>query len=713
MSVAGKPWSVLGTMVVGRSVPPGRGGRDAVSFRPDHGAIDIAADAKTAEQRTVRLIAAGCWCYTGVLAAVLLAFGTGSLAVGMADWGAVPLHLIAIALCGRLALRSTQVPRQVRSIAALAATYGLIVFTANVFFNVWRPLGREPGLLITDTLYMVGYGVFAAIFCVSYRYLGGSFRSRRFWTDTGVIVATLLVAFWAVLLEPIRANGNVHTDVVFTLGYALIFTILMAMAAMVCIQMPRLNAYPALLWLMAAGLVDALWEVPWLAGLLVDGTRLAPLDNVGDALCFTMVVSASAVAPRTATDLVCDNASHGAERAAHNFLPAVATLLAILLVAGAFTSNRTTDSWLLVGLVVSCMLLIVTRQNSVRREVAGLNRELAIREADLRLAELVRQSKDLILIVHGDGSVRFASAAANAVAGTPAGALQGTPFVRLLGRRHEQALAGFLNELLESRSRSATLELTLEAGAGPSRTVNMSGLNQLDSTLIGGLTITIADVTGQRSLEREVLNIATRERVRIAADIHDGMGQELVGIAMLLQGAATDRALSSEGYRNQLGKIVQQLNATISGARALARGLSPLQVVRGSLGHALQRLALDEAGSMEVVLELAPGLEDCTIDDVAADHVYRIAHEAVRNAVRHSGGRTVRVACAIEDEDLVLSVADDGRGIATPPLPSAGIGMRLMQYRAHMIRGDLTVDPLDSGGTCVCLAVPLRHLRQG
>ncbi len=653
-----------------------------------------------------------CWLYTATVVAVLLFSGGGPRTGALADWEATPLQVVAMAVCAALARQSSRLSGQARTVAALAGVYALIVFAANVCFNVWRPLGKEPGLLVTDLLYMAGYLVYATIFCASYRYLGGSFRSQRFWTDTGIIVATLLVAFWAVLLEPIRANGNLHTDLFFTLGYALLFNTLMAMAAMMCMQMPSLGACPALLWLVAAGLIDAVWEVPWLTGFIADGSRFALVDNVGDTLCFTMIVSAAAAVPPHTADFPRANPVHGTERAAHSFLPAVATLLAILLVAGAFTAHRATDSWLLLGLVVSCMVLIVTRQTSVRRELAELNRALAIREADLRLAELVRQSKDLILIVHGDGIVRFASAAASAVVGVSASALQGMPFVRLMGRDHEAALAGFLNELLETPSRSAALEMTLDGEANAARTVHVSGLNQLDSALIGGLTVTIADVTGQRALEREVLNVATRERVRLAADIHDGVGQELVGIAMLLQGAATGRSSGAESQRSQLEGVIRQLNGAIGGIRALARGLSPLQVVRGSLSYALQRLVLDENGPLEVLLEIDANVESRTIDDVAADHVYRIAHEAVRNAIRHSGGRTVSVTCAVEDEHLVLSVADDGRGITRQPLQPAGIGLQLMQYRAHMIRGNLTVDSLDAGGTCICLTVPLRHLRQ-
>jgi PAS domain S-box-containing protein len=670
----------------------------------------IFAGAESRSRGAARRIAAGCWCYTVIGTLLLLARADAGATTALADWIATPLQLIAIALCGRVVFGASDFTRPVRTVAALAGAYGLVIFTASVFYNIFRPLGREPGLVVTDVLYMVAYGVYAVVLGASYRFLGGSFRSRRFWADSGIIVATLMLAFWAVLLEPIRANGNLHIDLFFTLGYALLFTVLMAMAAMMCIQMPSLAAFPSLLWLGAAGLIDALWEVPWLAGAVADGTRLAPLYNVGDALCFAMIATATAVAPHRTGAGPCFDIDGGAERSAHNFVPAVATLLAILLIAGAFTGHRTTDSWLLLGLGIACMVLIVSRHLSVRRELAELTRALVVREADLRLAELVRLSRDLILIVHRDGTVRFASAAAGHILGLSAGELPGRRFASMLGPAAEPALGRFLEELLQSPSRTATLELTVDGGAEPARTLHVSGLNQLDNNLIGGLSVTIADVTGQRALEREVLGVATRERVRIAADIHDGIGQELVGISMLLQGAATGGSGSADAVRGQLGAIVRHLNSAIGAVRTLARGLSPLQVVRGSLGHALRRLAEDESETLAILVEIDAALEDLAIDDVVADHVYRIAHEAVRNAVKHSGGHTVRVGCEITDECLVLSVTDDGRLSSDSSASGSGIGLRLMQYRAQMIRGSLSLESTATGGTEVCLSVPLRHL---
>ncbi len=659
-----------------------------------------------------RPLAVACWCYTGLVAVLLLGLRATPIRTELADWVSLPLQLIAIALCLVEAGRAGTRAPAVRTVALLAATYGVLLCLANVGWNVWRPLGVEPGLVVTDTLYLLGYVVMAALFGTVYVALGGSYTSRRFWTDAGIIFATELATFWAVLFEPLRANGNQKIDQAFTLGYAIVITGMLTMAAMILMRLPRLRDHPAVLSLVGAGLIETIWEVPWLTGWLNDQAPLDPLYNLGDALGFAMIVSAAAAAPRGPCEWPARR-DDGAEPAAHNFLPAITVLLGILVVAGTLATRRAADASILIGMVVACVWLIVTRQAGVHRELVKLNRVLATREADRRLTELVRQSKDLILIVNDDGTVRFASAAADAVLGAAAGALTGRLFAGLFGPAHEAQLAGLVAGLRQANGAGpepGVVEISPDSPSGARRVLSISGSNQLDNPLIGGLTFTIADVTEQRALQREVLTLATRERARIAADIHDGVGQELVGIALLLQGAATGRDLAPDAYRAKLKALVDQLNRAIGGARDIARGLSPLQVVRGSLADALARLGDDVAGALPVTVSVDPAVDAAVTDDLAADHVYRIAHEGVQNARRHSGGTAIAVACRVEGGALVLEVRDNGRGVSGDALRQSGLGLRLLQYRAHLIQGRLGIEALPGGGTRLCLAVPLKRL---
>lgn len=229
-----------------------------------------------------------------------------------------------------------------------------------------------------------------------------------------------------------------------------------------------------------------------------------------------------------------------------------------------------------------------------------------------------------------------------------------------------------------------------------------------------GLVVTATDVTKRKSVEREILEVASREQQRLGSDLDDGLVEDLTGIALMLRGVAGQLRKEGSEARADVEEVIGQVNAAIEGTRVLASGLSPVGAERGGLVVALETLAArtqDRHGvEVEVVTRLAAPL---VLVDGALNHLYRIAQEAVINAVRHGHPRHVRIELTLDGGRVRLRVSDDGRGPGAAAAQSAGLGRRIMQYRAQMLGGELVVTPGEPGLVVECVCPVANHQRAG
>lgn len=214
-----------------------------------------------------------------------------------------------------------------------------------------------------------------------------------------------------------------------------------------------------------------------------------------------------------------------------------------------------------------------------------------------------------------------------------------------------------------------------------------------------GYAMLIRDITERRSLERDILEISERERQRIGHDLHDGLGQELSGIALLSTALASQLQSESSSGAAEADEIAELIHNSISHTRDLARGLCPVDLEDDGLVSALRLLAeqIKRLPGVECEFDASsPG----TIDSVTASHLYRIAQEAINNAIRHGKAQHIIIRLASLNGQLILSITDDGVGLPEEP-STAGMGMRLMNYRAKMIRGTLSIHSAATRGTVV------------
>lgn len=223
-----------------------------------------------------------------------------------------------------------------------------------------------------------------------------------------------------------------------------------------------------------------------------------------------------------------------------------------------------------------------------------------------------------------------------------------------------------------------------------------------DRGVISGLSLTVADITERRRLEREILEISTREQERIGQDLHDGLGQELTGVALML------RSLSNKIHRDypnateDVDEIIGVVNHSIESTRSLARGLSPVNSNRGGLVHALRALAVRSrelyALNVRFRSKVWPQL---TLDETCSSHLYRIAQEALTNIARHAQASRADIRLQVLDGKFELTIEDDGVGLHRSFKSANGMGLKLMAYRAGMIGAKLEIEGNDPKGTIV------------
>jgi PAS domain S-box-containing protein len=222
--------------------------------------------------------------------------------------------------------------------------------------------------------------------------------------------------------------------------------------------------------------------------------------------------------------------------------------------------------------------------------------------------------------------------------------------------------------------------------------------------MVGGAAI---EITENKRLEREVQEISENEKRRIGQDLHDGLGQYLTGIACMVKVVEQKLANRDLPEAGDVKKITAMVNETISQARDLARGLSPVELENNGLQAALAELATRVSRANVHCVLKAPSFTK-VYDNAAAVHLYRIAQEAVNNALKHGRAKNITVGLNTQNNQVELTVHDDGCGFPKHPGKSNGMGLRVMNYRAGMIGATISISSAEPCGTIVRCVMPNR-----
>ena len=333
------------------------------------------------------------------------------------------------------------------------------------------------------------------------------------------------------------------------------------------------------------------------------------------------------------------------------------------------------------------------KQIQVRRDV-----ENTLRESEDRYRSVMEAAADPIIIYAMDGTVIYFNPAFSRVFGWTLAECRGRKMDHFVPEENWDETHWMINTILSGETVPAT-ETKRSTKDGTVLHVSVSGAVYRDRNKeLAGSIIILRDITENKWLTRQLMDIGDQVRQTIGQDLHDDLCPHLIGIAGLT--AVLESNLMKDSPENYLlaGKIEHLIEEATGKARSLARGLCPVHLVSHGLQSALKEIALTTEQMSGLVCSFSG---DVDIDDnTVATHLYYIAHEAVNNAVKHAEAIHIDLSLLQKDGYIHLRIVDDGQGI-TAGGPSDGIGMLIMRYRASVIGAFLEIKTEPEVGTTV------------
>lgn len=262
-----------------------------------------------------------------------------------------------------------------------------------------------------------------------------------------------------------------------------------------------------------------------------------------------------------------------------------------------------------------------------------------------------------------------------------------------------------VSALEESAQGGGAIDIDLPLRDG-SRWIRLFGVPRPAAGGRTELSCRLQDISDRKRLEAEVMTAAESERRRLASELHDNLGQTLYGTSLLLGAAAREAHEARSALCEQLDQTVFALNEAMQVCRTLAHGAAP--IVHGGLSAALRELAAKTAVPGVRCFANVSDSPNGTISDAAALELYRIAQEALTNALKHARCRHVELRLSERPKAVELEIRDDGAGfdVHGSHAGRAGIGLRTMRYRAARAGGALEVRSAPGHGTRVRVLVP-------
>lgn len=220
-----------------------------------------------------------------------------------------------------------------------------------------------------------------------------------------------------------------------------------------------------------------------------------------------------------------------------------------------------------------------------------------------------------------------------------------------------------------------------------------------------------SEIEERQRLEARIIDLVEREQLRLGQELHDGLGQQLAGTGFLVEALRSKLEEEASPAARDIERLEGLIQRSIEQTRNLAKVFYPVELERHGLTMALRTLTqhTQQSSTISSVVESDEDLNGITWDGPLAIQLFRIAQEAVQNCERHSHAKHLWIRLAIQKGQVMLTVQDDGVGLTADVKKTTGMGLRIMQHRARMIRGKLDIRSRSEGGVIVTCTAPIQE----